>query len=115
VPPSRLLPASPALVADGGDGGVREPQLFEPGVMRIPSKIGFRLPQSGRALLTLHDVTGREVARLFDRGASARQIYMIELDPGALASGVYFLRLAPRGGATYRTITRKVVIVGSER
>jgi glucose/arabinose dehydrogenase len=116
VPSSRLLPASPALVAsDGGDADAREPQLFDPGVMLVPSKIGFRLPQSGRALLTLHDVTGREVARLFDGGASARRIYTVELDPGTLASGVYFLRLAPREGATSPTITRKVVIVTSRR
>jgi glucose/arabinose dehydrogenase len=104
VPSSRLLPASPpALVADREAVEARAPRL-----LLCQSKVRFSLPRTGHALLTLHDVTGREVARLFDRDALARQVYEVEVDPARLATGVYFLRLLPDGEAA---ITRKLMIV----
>jgi len=86
-----------------------EPTVFlaaEPNPFIDVTTLRFRLASRGRVRLTLHDVAGREVARLVDEvrdpGAQAEA-----LEGGGLASGVYFVRLEAQG----RTWTRKCALV----
>lgn len=60
----------------------------------------FTLPNAGRALLAVYDVSGREVARMADRGFDAGT-HRLTFDAGALPTGVYFARL--QSGAFTRT------------
>ncbi len=69
------------------------------GSARTGAPIRFTLARPGRATLDVFDVRGRRIATLLDevRGAGTHET---EWRPGALASGVYFLRLsAPDGVA----------------
>ncbi len=59
------------------------------------------LPGRGDATLTVHDVSGREVARWHEAGAAAgRRVLALEelVRGGPAASGVYFARLKARAG-----------------
>jgi hypothetical protein len=66
-----------------------------------PSRVDVAAPEGARVTLSLHDASGRRVARLFDEplGAVAASIAFEPLDGNgrSLAAGVYFLRLDAAG------------------
>ncbi len=70
------------------------------------TRLRFGLPQAGRVRLSIHDVRGREVARLWD---GHREPGWLELDwqPRGLASGIYFARLSAGG----TQLARKLVLL----
>ena len=70
------------------------------------TRLRFGLPQAGWVRLSIHDVRGREVARLWD---GPREAGWLELDwqPRGLASGIYFARLS--SGRTQ--LARKLVLL----
>lgn len=70
------------------------------------TRLRFGLPRAGWARLSIHDVRGREVARLWD---GQREAGWLELEwrPQGLASGIYFARL--RAGETQ--LARKLVLL----
>jgi hypothetical protein len=70
------------------------------------TRLRFGLPRAGWARLSIHDVRGREVARLWD---GQREAGWLELEwrPQGLASGIYFARL--RVGETQ--LARKLVLL----
>ncbi len=75
-------------------------------------RISYRVPESGRARLTVHDVTGRMVALLHDEFHHAG-VWSSIWDTGSAAArgtaaGVYYVRLT----IGKRTETRKVVLAG---
>lgn len=57
--------------------------------------ISYTLPASGEISLTVYDISGREIARLYDGYHSAGS-YKAVFDGGNLPSGVYFARLTAR-------------------
>ncbi|MCL4704797.1 DUF3604 domain-containing protein [bacterium] len=63
-----------------------------PNPSRGEMQIGFYLPASGRTVLKLYDMLGREVATFFDRFEFEGR-HSIHLKTPELANGVYFLRL----------------------
>lgn len=69
--------------------------------------IEFRSAQTGRAVLTVYDVNGRLVKKVFDEPVRSNQLYRVEFDAGDLASGLYFYRLNVNGHFT----TRKMVLM----
>jgi hypothetical protein len=73
--------------------------------------IPFSAGRAGRARLTVHDVAGREVARVFEgalRRGAGQWIWSVEDAPGVtLPAGVYVVRLATEHGVQ----ARKVVLV----
>jgi len=55
--------------------------------------LGFTVPRSGQASLTVYDLLGRPVATLFDGPAEAGRAYRLVFDAANLASGTYLYRL----------------------
>ena len=75
-----------------------------PNPARGPLLISFTLPQSGHVRLVVHDIAGREVARLVDGEVSAgsHQVHWSAAAP----PGLYFARLWSPGGES--RVTRAV-------
>lgn len=77
------------------------PNPFNPGTV-----IGWRLAVGGRTRITVHDITGREVARLVD-GVFPAGSHQVRFEASSLPSGVYLYRLNTDKGS----ITRKMVLM----
>ncbi len=78
--------------------------LEAPSVAKASVRIRFQLPQATSARLVVLDVTGREVARLWDGPHEAGVDELVWHPPG-LRDGMYFVRLEARG----RMIARRLV------
>lgn len=68
--------------------------------------ISFNLPSASRMTLTVHDVFGREVARLAEGELSAGT-HSVTWSPDGVASGVYFYSLTTPG----RSLTKRMILV----
>jgi len=71
------------------------------------TNIEYSLPKSGRATLTVYDVSGRRVETILDRVVSAGIHHAVWRAPQNLPSGVYFARLRSEG----QTAMRRLVLV----
>ena len=88
VTPTAILEKMGSETPDHASLGQNVPNPFNPS-----TAISFDVRQSGRAVLTVLDVLGRNVAVLVDENLSPGR-YMTEWQPGAEAgSGVYFYQL----------------------
>ena len=67
-----------------------------------PVALGYTLPQAERAVLTVYDALGREVAR-FDEPAAAPGYHAVRWEASGAAAGLYVVRL--RAGRAVRTKT----------
>jgi hypothetical protein len=88
-----------------GYGLVASPNPFD-----SATRIAFRLPRSGPVVLTLYDVSGRQVANLID-GHHETGEFVTRWDGrdqsgGKLSSGIYFLRISAGGF----TATKRLVL-----
>ena len=94
----------------GGQVGADEqPAAFElgqnvPNPFNPTTSISFSLPESGVASLTLHDISGREVATLVN-GMTERGAHSVNFDASQLGTGVYFYTLQFNGQSTTRKMT----------
>ena len=80
----------PVAVKDG-------PMLWSsPNPFTVSATVGFRLASGGPARLTVHDLMGREVARLHDGWADAGE-HSLTFTSDGLKSGVYWYRLSAGG------------------
>ncbi|WP_412061975.1 M36 family metallopeptidase [Rubrivirga sp. IMCC45206] len=70
------------------------------------ARIGFAMPDAGNARVVVYDVRGRQVAVLADGQVGAGR-HEATLDSGALAAGVYVVRLEALG----QVIVRQAVVV----
>lgn len=77
------------------------PNPFNPSTV-----IGWRLAVGGRTRITIHDITGREIAGLVDAVYPAGS-HQVTFDASALPSGVYLYRLGTPDGS----IIRKMVLM----
>ena len=77
-----------------------------PNPFNSTTEIRYALPRASHVSLRVFDVTGREVSVLVDRVIPAGE-GVVAFDAGALASGVYFVRLS----AGEVGVTRKVLLV----
>jgi CubicO group peptidase (beta-lactamase class C family) len=66
--------------------------------------IRYAMPNSGHLLLTVHDLLGREIARLVD-GPMTQGEHAVEWDATGLCSGIYFYRLRSGDHTTTRSMT----------
>ena len=87
-------PGSPALTVE----------TPTPNPVRDRARIAYRVPAAGDASLVLFDVVGRRIAVLAD-GAHAAGTHSVDLDAGALPSGVYVVRLRSGGATASRRLT----------
>jgi hypothetical protein len=78
--------------------GAERPQLWgEPNPFTGRATLRFYLPSPGSVRLTVHDVAGREVARLVDGWREGGE-HIAGFDANGHSNGVYWYRLATRGG-----------------
>jgi hypothetical protein len=56
------------------------------------TKITFELPNSGKVQLTIFDIMGREVARIYDEILAAG-VHQVDFNASQIPSGTYFYRL----------------------
>jgi len=78
------------------------PNPFNPSTM-----VSFVMPQSGSLKVSVYDITGREVSRLFDGYAnSGRQEFVF--NASNLSSGIYFYSISGEG---FKTVTKKMMLV----
>ena len=77
-----------------------------PNPARGRASIRFDLPEAARAVLSVYDVQGRDVARLVD-GPLAAGAHTATFDGTTLASGVYFYRLQ---AGTFARTSRLVLV-----
>ena len=90
------------VAAEGAPEGALT--LDVPNPLRGAATVRFAVGTPGRATLALYDALGRRVATLAD-GVVGATAQTATLDTGALASGVYVLRLEADGAALSRTLT----------
>ncbi len=102
--------ASTGIVVDAEAPAVTEFILAAPFPNPVgglkPQTILFALPEASQVSLIVFDVRGREVDRLTDEEMTAGW-HQAEWTPGAMAPGVYVIRL--QAGA--RSLTRQVTVV----
>ena len=91
--------------ADAGPLGVVLGQS-RPNPTSGAATISFTLPASGRVRLAVYDLLGRQVARVVD-GDLAAGTHDVQVDAGALPSGVYVYRL---DAGTRHQVRRMVVV-----
>ncbi len=82
----------PADTSEPNLGDVPVLLAASPNPFQEATTIGFRMPAPGPARLLLHDVTGRQVARLSEGLLPAGE-HSVTLDGEHLASGVYYYTL----------------------
>jgi hypothetical protein len=68
--------------------------------------ISFSLPEASHAMLTIHDMAGREVARLVN-GTLASGRHEVSFNASHVSSGMYLYRLSSGG----QTLTKKMALV----
>ena len=76
----------------------------QPNPFTRATTIRFRLPAAGPVRLDVFDLAGRQVARLLDETRPAGE-QAVAWEPGALATGVYYVRLEAAG----RTVAARCV------
>lgn len=94
------------VVGVGGEGTSLRFALEVPGLANGRVPVRFQLAHSARARVCVLDVTGRQVARLWD-GFHAAGAEELEWEPGGAGEGVYFVRLESGG----RQLTRRIVLL----
>ncbi len=70
------------------------------------TEISYQIPTSGRVVLKVYDILGREVARLVDRMQEAG-MHSVEFDGKNFSSGIYLYRLTLNG----QTMIKKMEIL----
>jgi len=93
------------------DGQAALPKRFDlaqnyPNPFNPTTQISFSVPADGMVSLTVHDILGREIARLVYGTVKAGE-HSASFDGSVYSSGVYFYRLATAG----QVLTRKMLLV----
>jgi hypothetical protein len=86
---SSQVEATVAAVANDYTISQNYPNPFNPS-----TKINFTVKSMERATMKIYDVTGREVATLFNDVAQPGQVYSVQFNASHLASGIYFYVLS---------------------
>ncbi len=78
-----------------------------PNPVRASSVLSFALPAAGHVRLTVHDVSGREIARVADAEFAAGS-HRVSWNATGVAPGLYFARLSSATGVR----TTRLVLIG---
>jgi hypothetical protein len=92
--------------AGGADEGAAELDAF-PNPFSSMTTVRFSVPQDGAVELRVYDMTGQEVAVLFDGTAESGRTYEVEWKPQGVAQGIYFAKMVTAQGGV---MTRKLVL-----
>jgi hypothetical protein len=74
------------------------------------TKIDFEIPQDSKVSMKVFDITGKEVAQLFE-GIQSAGFHTIQLDGSSLSSGIYFYRLIASSNGLETVITKKMNLI----
>ena len=85
--------------------GVSRLSAPAPNPTRGRTEITVRGQPGGRAVVTLHDVLGRELSRLLDEPVPPGEERVLSVDARGLAPGLYVVRAASSDGQAVRTFT----------
>ncbi|MFZ1729403.1 MAG: T9SS type A sorting domain-containing protein [Bacteroidota bacterium] len=85
--------------------GLTEIGVPYPNPVSATAVVPFVLPEAGRAVVTVHDLLGREVARLTEGHREAGR-HSVTLDARRLSPGAYLLRLQAGGMTSTRIFIR---------
>ena len=70
--------------------------VVHPNPFNSTTCISYRLPETGRVVVSVYDAAGKTVASLYD-GVQAAKAHLLVWNAGGLPSGVYFVRIAALG------------------
>lgn len=73
------------------------------------TSIEFALPTDGRAVITVFDMSGKEVSRLVDEVKSAGY-HTVRFDGSSLSSGSYFYKLEVTGTSNFSEVKRMMLV-----
>jgi hypothetical protein len=93
------MEGEPAILPSGTALDQNSPNPFNPATL-----LRFRLGRGGRVELTVHDLLGREVARLVDGVLPAGE-HQVRFDASGFASGIYLAFLRTEGFRQARKMT----------
>ena len=96
---------------DGGEGEeeiVNDYALYQnyPNPFNPTTKISYQIPQSGKVVLKVYDILGREVKTLVNELQQSGK-YQINFNASDLASGIYFYRII----AENYSVTKKMLLL----
>ncbi len=105
-----LTGSFPTRVGEGSELP-RSSKLFAnfPNPFNPTTTIRFDLAAQSDIMLSVHDVLGREVARLA-QGPHPAGSYNVQFDAAGLSSGVYYYVLRARGGSNYTSTGRMLLL-----
>jgi hypothetical protein len=97
-------------VATRSSGGTPEGPVLAanyPNPFNPATHLEFEVPRAGWVTLSVFNLLGQEVARLFTAEASPRRTYRLVFDATGLPAGPYFSRLVFDG----RYVTRPMILL----
>jgi hypothetical protein len=71
------------------------------------TKIDFELPADSKVTIVVHDISGKEVARLLNNEFTNAGFHTADFDASKISSGIYFYRLT----ANNFSVTKKMMLV----
>jgi hypothetical protein len=67
--------------------------MAQPNPFSNSTNISFGVPQSSPTQVLLYDITGKQIAELFNGFAQTNETYQINLNANNLAAGVYLVKM----------------------
>src|SRR5690606_4276244 len=80
---------------------ILESMAVAPNPVRTDAKVRFSLLEDASIVVSVYDFSGREVVRLFNGVAKAKQVNEVEFQRRNLPSGVYIVKLTTDRGNSY--------------
>jgi len=74
------------------------------------TKIDFEVPQDSKVSMKVYDITGKEIAKLFE-GTKSAGFHTIQFDGSKLSTGIYFYRLVASVNGQETVITKKMNLI----
>ena len=74
------------------------------------TKIDFEIPQDSKVSMKVYDITGKEVATLFE-GIKSAGFHTVEFNGSNLSTGIYFYRLIASSNGQETVITKKMNLI----
>ncbi len=112
-PPAEIPQYIAADVIPDEERGFRLEQNY-PNPFNPTTTIEFTLATPSAVSLTIYDLTGREVASLFDNDQLEEGFHAVDFDANNLSTGIYFYRILTNpldAAESPRTFVRKMVLV----
>ncbi len=104
--PTPVTTVAKAPLGEAIEQGTSVTLAVSPNPLTVKNRVLYTLPQTARVVLSVFDVSGKEVQVLF-RGVRQQGTHQAELNAARLAQGIYFIRLATTVNGKAEMITLK--------